>query len=79
MGCYTEGPGSVTEAWQAEYLRQARAFLSQIPYVERVYWYTLRDASDSPDPEANYGLFRADGTPKPAVKAFGSALNYTLN
>jgi hypothetical protein len=79
MGCYTEGPGSVSEAWQAEYLGQARAFLSQIPYIERVYWYTLRDASDSSDPEANYGLFRADGTPKPAVKVFGSALNYTLN
>jgi hypothetical protein len=75
MGCYTDGPGSVSEAWQAEYLGQARTFLSQIPYIERVYWYTLRDASDSPDPEASYGLFRADGTPKPAVKVFSSALN----
>lgn len=72
MGCYTEGPGFVTEAWQAEYLLQARTFLSQIPYIERVYWYTLRDASESSDPEANYGLFRADGTPKPAVKAFSA-------
>jgi hypothetical protein len=79
MGCYTEGPGSVTEAWQAEYLGHARTVLSQIPYIERVYWYTLRDASDSADPEASYGLFHADGTPKPAVKVFSSALNYTLN
>jgi arabinogalactan endo-1,4-beta-galactosidase len=75
MGSYTAGPGSVTEAWQAEYLGQARAFLAKIPYIERVYWYTLRDASESTDPEANYGLFRSDGTPKPAVKAFHSALN----
>jgi hypothetical protein len=72
MGCYTEGPGSVTEVWQAEYLRQARTFLSRIPYLERVYWYTLQDASESTDPEANYGLFRADGSPKPAVKAFSA-------
>jgi hypothetical protein len=79
IGCYTEGPGSVTEAWQAEYLGHARTVLSQIPYIERVYWYTLRDASDSADPEASYGLFHADGTPKPAVKVFSSALNYTLN
>ncbi len=74
MGCYTEGPGAVTEAWQAEYLGEARAFLKNIPYIERVYWYTLRDASDSTDPEANYGLFRADGTPKPAVSSFSAPL-----
>ncbi|MGD0296313.1 MAG: glycosyl hydrolase [Bryobacteraceae bacterium] len=74
MGCYTNGPGSVSEAWQAEYLSQARSYLARIPYVERVYWYTLRDASTSTDPEANYGLFRADGSPKPAVQAFSAPL-----
>lgn len=74
MGCYTKGPGSVSEAWQAEYLREARTFLAQIPSIERVYWYTLRDANNSTDPEMNYGLFRADGSPKLAVKAFSAAL-----
>jgi hypothetical protein len=74
MGCYTNGPGSVSDDWQAEYLSEARSFLARIPYVERVYWYTLRDASISMNPEANYGLFRADGTPKPAVKAFSAPL-----
>ena len=74
MGCYTNGPGSVSDDWQTEYLNQARNFLARIPYVERVYWYTLRDASISTNPEANYGLFRADGTPKPAVKAFSLPL-----
>ncbi len=74
MGCYTHGPGSVSESWQAEYLRQARAFLARIPYVERVYWFTLRDANNSADPEKNYGLFHADGAPKPAVKAFDALL-----
>jgi hypothetical protein len=74
MGCYTHGPGSVSEAWQAEYLRQARSFLATVPFIERVYWYTLMDANNSGDPEKNYGLFHADGTPKPAVKAFGAPL-----
>jgi hypothetical protein len=74
MGCYTNGSGSVSEAWQAEYLGAARTFLARIPYVERVYWYTLRDANNSADPEMNYGLFRADGTPKSAVKAFSEPL-----
>jgi hypothetical protein len=74
MGCYTNGPGSVSEAWQAEYLSRARSFLARIPYVERVYWYTLRDASTSTNPEANYGLFLADGTPKPAARAFSLPL-----
>jgi hypothetical protein len=74
MGCYTHGPGSVSEAWQAEYLLQARSFLANVPFIERVYWYTLRDANNSGDPEKNYGLFHADGSPKPAVKAFAAPL-----
>jgi Glycosyl hydrolase catalytic core len=72
MGCYTSGPGSVSEAWQAEYLGATRMFLARLPDVERVYWYTLRDANTSADPEMNHGLFRADGTPKLAVKAFSA-------
>lgn len=74
MGCYTDGPGSVSESWQAEYLLQARSFLAQVPYVERLYWYTLRDANNSANPESNYGLFRADGTPKPAVRYFDMSI-----
>jgi hypothetical protein len=74
MGCYTNGPGSVSEEWQAQYLDEARAFLARSTYIERVYWYTLQDANNSNDPEMNYGLFRADGAPKPAVKAFSDAL-----
>jgi len=74
MGCYTHGPGSVSETWQAEYLTESRTFLAGIPYVERVYWYTLQDANSSAAPEMNYGLFRADGTPKLAVHAFSSPL-----
>lgn len=75
MGCYTHGAGSVSEAWQAEYVKQAREFLAGVPYVERFYWYTLRDGDSSSDPEMNYGLFRADGTPKPAVQTFAAQVH----
>jgi hypothetical protein len=75
MGCYTHGLGAVTEAWQANYLRDSRIVLARIPSVERVYWYTLRDANQSADPEKNYGLFRANGTPKPAVQDFAAPLD----
>lgn len=69
IGCYTNGPGAVSEELQAEYLRQMRTILESLSYVERVYWFTLTDGP-SAAPEWNYGLFRADGSPKPAVSAF---------
>jgi len=76
IGCYTNGSGSVSETWQSEYLTESRKFLAGIPYLERVYWYTLRDGNSSTSPEMNYGLFRADGTPKLAVKAFSAPLGH---
>lgn len=75
IGYYTQGLGAVTEQVQAEYLQDARSFLRRSRDVERMYWYTLRDANGSADPEYNYGLFRANGTPKPAVQAFGAPQN----
>ncbi len=74
MGYCTSGPGSASEERQAELVRQARTVLPRFPYVPRAYWYTLRDAGGSADPEKNYGLFRANGSPKPAVRAFASRL-----
>ena len=53
MGYYTKGQDAVSEQIQAEYLRDARSFFAHVPYLERVYWYTLRDASRSMDPENN--------------------------
>lgn len=74
VGCYTEGAGAIDEAGQAKYLLQARTAMEKAGSVERAYWYTLRDANKSDDPEKNYGLFRADGSPKPAVQAFDAPL-----
>ncbi len=74
IGCYTNGSGSVSETWQSQYLTESRTFLAGIPYIESVFWYTLRDGNASTTPEMNYGLFRSDGTPKLAVKAFSAPL-----
>ena len=37
--------------------------------VQRVYWFALEDYP-SPDGLGSFGLFRADGSPRPAAKAF---------
>ncbi len=42
----------------------------KLPYVERLFFYSLRDfSSDVRDPEANFGLLKYNGKPKPAYKA----------
>jgi arabinogalactan endo-1,4-beta-galactosidase len=75
IGYYTQGPGTVSEAYQADYLRRARTLLEHVSSVERIYWFKLKDANQSSDPKRNYGLFRTDGTPKPAVKVFTPPLD----
>ena len=72
IGWYTgTAGGAVSEATQAEYVQQVRAILPSLPFMERVYWYQLQDAcSRAQDPECNYGLYRTDGSPKPAALAW---------
>ena len=41
---------------------------------ERVFWFTLRDmAKDLLGPESSMGIFKYDGAPKPALRAFQQA------
>jgi hypothetical protein len=53
------------------------AILETLPYIERIYWFTLLDGASSSNPEQNYGLFRADGSPKLSAGAFADALRST--
>jgi len=71
IGWDTQGPDAVDEITQAENICQARATFERLPSVERVYWYCLQDDSGTPNyPAQYYGLFRSDGTPKPAAHFF---------
>jgi len=68
-------PSGVTDANQAAYLTKAFGCLANDPYVTQALWFTLRDTTtETPDELNHYGLLRADGTPKPALSAFRSAV-----
>ena len=41
-------PNAVSESGQAEYLTDAFTLLYNLDYVERAYWYNLRDYANSP-------------------------------
>lgn len=62
----TAKPG-VTEADQAKYI--VRMAIINRSFVSRFYVYSLSDGSGI-DPEANYGLFKSDGTIKSAYVAY---------
>lgn len=54
---------------QARWLRAAFRIAARTPYVAGMGWFTLLDEPPAPG-SANWGLMRADGTPKPAYDAF---------
>lgn len=63
----------VGEQKQADYLAAtARLVGTELPYVQRIYWYSDRDTRDGDPQYANYGLFRLDLSPKPAVAALAA-------
>jgi hypothetical protein len=88
----TEG-NAFSETQQADYLRRAFTILYSMDSVERIYWYNLKDYSNpatpvpsSPpttcgpgtEPPVDYGLFRYDGSPRPAAEAFKHAIRRRL-
>jgi hypothetical protein len=80
----TEANG-LTEADQADYLSRASTILYDMEFVERFYWYNLKDYSNPSIPvipssasacgpatgnPVDYGMFRFDGSARPAAEAF---------
>ena len=73
---------AVSEAKQATYVRGAveRALGQWGSYVERVFVYSWDKSNGTADDrEGNYGLRRADGSPKPAWAALTSLLETTVS
>ena len=80
---------AVSEEQQADYLTRSFAILYNLNFVERIYWYNLKDYSNpatrvTPSPASacgpavgnpvDYGLFQYDGSPRPAAAAFRKAV-----
>lgn len=70
MGVPTRGPGSVSEAEQADRLREAYDLWNSWPFTGPLLWFELRDTGDERTTEASFGLVRAEGDPKPGLSAF---------
>jgi polysaccharide biosynthesis protein PslG len=69
----------VDEHRQAAYLTAtARLVAAEMPYVQRIYWYSDRDTRQGDVQYKNYGLFRLDLSPKPALAAL-AAVNAAAN
>jgi polysaccharide biosynthesis protein PslG len=82
------GADALSEAAQADYLSRAFTILYHLEFVDRVYWYNLKDYSNQapvnqpapsvcgPGPSfpVDYGLFRFDGSARPAADAFKQAI-----
>lgn len=61
---------SVSLKRQKKLLLDAYRETKRLPYVEMLFFYSLRDYSaDRRDSEANFGLLKYGGTPKPAYQA----------
>jgi len=62
-------PAGVTQAQQADYLRDAYACLAADPFVAVAMWFSLQDTANRPNWDGHLGLLRADGSAKPAYAA----------
>jgi polysaccharide biosynthesis protein PslG len=68
---YGEPSSVVGEAEQGSYLSDMLRRWQTLPFAGPVYVYTMRDRnSKSKDPEDTLGLYRSDGTAKPASTVF---------
>ncbi len=64
----------VSETTQARYLTMAYELMQRWTYVDVGIWFKLINSGTNPgDRIQNYGLVRADGSPKPAYSAFMAA------
>lgn len=71
VGWPTKGPIRVSETTQAEYLEETFTKCLALDYIEKIFWYELRNGGTSPfDREQNFGILRWDYSEKPAYLAY---------
>jgi hypothetical protein len=65
------GPSSLAD--QARFIGSGAAILRSFPYIGGGYLYDLDDWNAPADPEANYGLRKANGSHKPSYATYAAA------
>lgn len=63
-------PAGVSEAQQAQFMREAYQCLAEDPYVQVAMWFNNRDLSGDGKMNNMYGLLRFDGSRRPAYDTF---------
>jgi len=65
-------PSGVSEAEQARLLKAQYQCLANYPRIVGANWFRLEDTAGDPDSDEfdHYGLYRVDGSAKPALQAF---------
>jgi len=75
IGWPNSGPQAVSEVKQAEYLtRTFEICLEEVNFVEKVFWYQVRD--NWPWGDGNFGIVREDLSLKPSYFAYQSITSY---
>lgn len=70
VGAPTRGRDSVSEADQAEWVREYYDIWNSWSFTGPLLWFTARDKGRANDLEDSYGLVRSSRAPKPALGAF---------
>jgi hypothetical protein len=69
VGCGADS--SAGEQAQARLLQETFELAAREPRIQKVFWFLLRDMEkDLLGPESTMGLFKHDGTTRPALKSF---------
>ncbi|MBM7784809.1 glycoside hydrolase family protein [Tenggerimyces flavus] len=66
--------------WAAAYCARSYLIAATLPYIKGYWWYDLQDDGwNSASNEHNFGLVRADDTPKPAFYAYAGISSLFAN
>jgi polysaccharide biosynthesis protein PslG len=71
------GPAGTPPDESGYFLAQTMLLAQTLPYLKGVWWYDFQDDGQVPDnPEKNFGIVRADLTPKPGYSALSEVTRW---